>query len=369
MKSNLIFNHRGCTFTDKTLRIVLKCMLANDNLDDDAEYYALSFIKNKIVLKTYDDLDFHEFILKGSFRISNLICNISNIFGINSAKEYAKCLSTLLKKDVDIETLDFFTAIDTRDALRVGFAVFTTDEDRNELKSLLALIHLFECANEDYEQTIINANDFADLIFINGIGIRAIDQGNNLLLRPIDKAFDSPQENYINYSGILVPPCINYIVSCSVVDEFDKATSTSQDMIPNFIHKFEQLCGHKLNLPKKKYDFSNWGHESKFFGKWYNIHKGDNPVMSLYTISIYDFDATGSAKLSRVFVSDINYPNHENWLPRKFSWISNDGTLVLNPNTDQEASYELFIIDNKPVLKGKYGVYYKTLQDAKDAIR
>lgn len=64
MKSNLIFNHRGCTFTDKTLRIVLKCMLANDNLDDDAEYYALSFIKNKIVLKTYDDLDFHEFILK-----------------------------------------------------------------------------------------------------------------------------------------------------------------------------------------------------------------------------------------------------------------------------------------------------------------
>lgn len=77
MNNTLIFNGKKFSFLPDLLTTLFKCLLHNDTVDDDDEFFVISFITNSIVKKDWDSLDYHEFVLKADFRISYFMRNVN----------------------------------------------------------------------------------------------------------------------------------------------------------------------------------------------------------------------------------------------------------------------------------------------------
>ena len=99
MTTKLFFNNRIYTFSDVNLITICNYLIANESIDEYEKKYVLSFIKNSIIRKTYDDLDYHEFIIEDSFRVSQLLCNVDNLFGRKATEEFAKEIGLILGEE------------------------------------------------------------------------------------------------------------------------------------------------------------------------------------------------------------------------------------------------------------------------------
>lgn len=61
MIDSLVFNNKLHRFSGNTLDFLYAYMLKNENLDEYDGMYVLSLIENRILNKTFDSLEYHEF--------------------------------------------------------------------------------------------------------------------------------------------------------------------------------------------------------------------------------------------------------------------------------------------------------------------
>lgn len=128
MIDNLIFNNKLYRFSGNTLNNLYAYMLKNENLDEYDGMYVLSLIENRILNKTFDSLEYHEFLLNPSYRVSCLICNIHNVFGEEIASEYALQLSSLLNEEITIKSTEWFDSISISEASNIGRNILNSDK-------------------------------------------------------------------------------------------------------------------------------------------------------------------------------------------------------------------------------------------------
>ncbi|MCI6105389.1 MAG: hypothetical protein SOY92_03685 [Prevotella sp.] len=248
MIDNLIFNNILYRFSDKTLNNLYACMLKNEKLDESDSLYVLSFLENRILNKTFDSLEYHEFLLNPSYRVSCLICNIHNVFGEEIASEYALQLSSLLNEDITIKSTEWFDSISISEASDIGRKILNS-ENYKEFQHLLTLMHLYECASCDYQQTMddnpdYTYSDFKNTFFINGIGVKLNISSDKQIINPLYKFYDSPLEEYVTINGTMIPPAIIF-ATCKT--EFQKEVNLEKNRyLENFVLKFEQLTYRQL---------------------------------------------------------------------------------------------------------------------------
>lgn len=248
MIDHLIFNKKLYRFSGNTLNNLYAYMLKNENLDEYDGMYVLSLIENRILNKTFDSLEYHEFLLNPSYRVSCLICNIHNVFGEEIASEYALQLSSLLNEEITIKSTEWFDSISISEASNIGRNILNSDKFE-KFQHLLTLMHLYECASGDYQQTMddnpdYTYSDFKNTFFINGIGVKLNKFSDKQILNPLYKFYDSPLEDYVTINGTMIPPAIIF-ATCKT--EFKKeANFENNKYLEDFTIKFEQLTYKQL---------------------------------------------------------------------------------------------------------------------------
>jgi hypothetical protein len=248
MIDSLVFNNKLYRFSSNTLSFLYAYMLKNEYLDEYDGMYVLSLIENRILNKTFDSLEYHEFLLSPSYRVSCLICNIHNIFGEEIASEYALQLSSLLNEDITIYSTEWFYSISISEASNIGRKILDFDKYK-EFQHLLTLMHLYECASSDYQQAMddnpdYTYSDFKSTFFINGIGVKLSDFLDKQILKPLYKFYDSPLEDYVTINDTIIPPAIIF-ATCKT--DFQKEASLENDKyLEDFVIKFEQLTCRQL---------------------------------------------------------------------------------------------------------------------------
>lgn len=362
MENKFVFNKKVYSFSQDQLKEVYRYMILNESLDEDDRLYTLSFVTNSIVRKTWEELDYHEFVLNGSFRLSNLLCNITNVFGEDKATEYGDGLAEILGGEEDINTTDYFTTISTSDATFVGKKVFKYPPQFEKFQMLLAYIHLGVCAGEDYEQLIEKEEDFHGIRNINGIVVRESEYEGKLMLKPIYQIYDSSIEEYKEFVRVLIPPSVILAIFHT---EFKMSLLGQNEREMDFYLKTEQLSGTRLRVPAPKRKVTTWSIDSSIVGKWYSISKSIRPFAS-YFINIEWFLEDGSFKQSVIIVSTLDLPYTENWRPKNSSWKTNGEILVLHPGDYEELECQYKIVDNVLYLGERK--YYRSLDEAKEAL-
>lgn len=364
MNSTLIFNQKKYSISGSILQTVFSCMIENESRDEDGSLYALSFISNSIVQKTYDDLDYHEFILNPSFRVSALLCNIYNVFGQSAAKQYAEELSSYFDEEIEWFSVDYFNSLSVSDAFKFGKSIFS-GSDLENFKELLSLIHLYSCVQEDYEQTLEDFSDYSSVLFINGIGVKRIEAGDKIILKPLSVVYDVPMPEYKDFSGVLVPP----IIRAAVFKTEHNTSFTEEDRLmedANLLFlKLEQITGSKLDRSIKKTMLSDAKLDTALVGKWYNVYKNDDhPVLAaMHYFSIQWFKEDGSMNKSVIFSHSAEIPSYENWSNLKFTWKTIDDQLVVtnhNINSVDKSSYA--VSADKLIIGDK--CYYRSFEEA-----
>lgn len=247
MMNTLSFNHKVYSFNKENLKSIFKCQVYNSQAEEASGLFVLSFVTNSICKKTYEQLKSHEFVLKGYYNLSNLLCNIENRFGKKAAQLYANLLKMKYHKDeADWDALSSNESIDLKAAMEVGKEVFTDDEYLTKFYLLLCLVHLFGCVQEDYEQSVEDMEDYQQQIFFaNGIGVKKLflaDDGIKLLV-PLEEALQTKAETYLEIAGILVAPIIYHAVM-----ETDHSTAAKNDELTDwdismFKSKFRRITG------------------------------------------------------------------------------------------------------------------------------
>lgn len=220
-------------------------MIENEKRNESDKLFVLSFVTNSIVQKTYEELDYHEFILIPTFRISNLLCNIFNVFGQDMARKYAQELSSFIGETFSWNSTDYFSALSVTDATEIGEHVFSFDE-MDKFRMLLSLIYIYSCADDDYQQLLDDYHDYENIIFINGIGVKVIQSENKIVLKPLYSIYDSPMNEYKAFLSVLVPP----IIRAAVFKTKHDTIFTEDDLITEhaslFFLKLEQLTGQQI---------------------------------------------------------------------------------------------------------------------------
>ena len=243
MLNKLIFKNRIYSFSDENLIRIYNCMLHNETVDENGIKYVLSFISNSIVLKKYEDLDLHEFILEGNYRVSNLICNIANVFEGDKANKFAMRLSDNLYSDFPAINLDYTEAICASEASDIWVELFGNGTDFEQFKFLLSLIALYDMAEFDYEQQCKDIKELRKVSFINGMGVKQIEDSDRILLKPVFSLFDTPLQDYIEIAGIWVPPTLLSVMFKT--DLNSKVVGTINELLigNQFLFKYQQLSG------------------------------------------------------------------------------------------------------------------------------
>ncbi len=365
MNNTLIFNGKKFSFLPDLLTTLFKCLLHNDTVDDDDEFFVISFITNSIVKKDWDSLDYHEFVLKADFRISYFMRNVKNVFGHDVANKFARVISDFFEESIDTDSTDWFNCISTQTVYKMAKSIFVKNEEIIKFQQFLALLHLYNCAYDDYEQTITDTNGFDGLLNLNGIVIKKSESDKKLLLKPVYSLYDSPLEDYIDLSGFLIPPFVLGAVLNRTYSPPSLEIEETKCSLAEFLLIVEQLSGTRLQLPKPKLDISNWSNDESLYGKWYQINKMDHPVLSLIDISIYDFGTNGILNQSVVFVNSVDYPKNENWRSDPPMWKTKDTQLVIIDRGKISSPLEYKILDNKLFLSNG-SVYYRSFQEAKE---
>lgn len=358
--TKLIFNNKTYVFDSELLNKFFERMLYNEEKDEDEKKWVISFLSSSFCKKTYDELEYHEFVIEGNFRFSQLLCNIENIFGESIKKEYQQGLSHFFEEEVS-ET-DWFSTLTASDALKIAKSIFINETDLSKFKELLSVIYLYECSQFDYEQTIENIDDFNNLEFINGIGVKLIIKDENILLKPIHSIYDVPIEKYIKISHVLVPPIVLTMIFRTVIEGYNE--SEVKFTVNNFFKKFEQLTGKTsiMRVPEPQKKFTG-NINPQLIGKWYHIYKS-NGFMPMYHINIEWFKEDGTQLRSVAFTMGLGeYKDYENWGPKESKWLTNETELYINDAYAREEkvySYQL----NERCLKYGNREYYKSYDEA-----
>lgn len=342
MKTNsIIFNDKIYTFESDILKRFFERMVFNERNDDDERKCIISFVSDRFETKSYDELDYHEFLIEGNFRVSQLLCNIANIYGESIMDDYKHHLSLYLQEDVDER--DWFDSLSANDAIDLARKVLFDDSEILKFQDLLSSMYLYECSRFDYEQTITDSEEFNDLEFINGIGVRKIVKDGTIILKPVHPIHDSKEDSYIKINHVLVPPKVLAAIFKTVTDKYQDLKGILT--IQNFFKKFEQLtgCSSLKKAPEPPIVFDG-EIKSDLVGKWYHITKS-NGFMSMYHINIDWFKSDGSLAKSVTFVQKIGeYKDYENWGPKESKWLANENELLINDaysKKDIKKSYHL----------------------------
>lgn len=368
MEFKLVFNNSVFKFPEDFLSSVYKYIWLNETLNDDDELLTLSFISKSIIRKYQDDLDYHEFVLMSNIRVSNLVRNIYSAFGKSIAEKFAQYLSEYWDEEIDTDSTDWFDSVSAHVANDMAKSIFSEKSDLLKFQRLLALLHLYDCVLEDYEQLDTdydsehNTNGYRGLLNINGIVVKCIDRENQVILKPVFSMYDTPISEYIDMSGFLVPQA----VLNAVLNPFH-CYNSENDIKPNcsfsdFLLFVEQLTGLRLSLPKPKVDISSCCNDDRLFGKWFHIDKDDVP-WEAYTVIIDWFKNDGHYKRSIVFCSRLNEATSENWLPQNLPWHTKDNTLYIAPN-EPCGSTQTYKIENNVLYLDNTRKFYRSLDDA-----
>ena len=368
MLNKLIFNNRIYSFSDEELRKLYNCMLQNESTNDDDIKYVISFISNSIVRKRFEDLDYHEFLLDGSFRASVLICNISNVFGEDKAKEYAIRLSGDLYADYPAINLDYTEVISVSKATDIWAELFGVGIDFEKFKFLLTLIMLYDLAEFDYGQQCEDYKELRKVTFFNGMGIKQIEQSDKFVLKPLFSMFDAPVENYLEIAGVWIPPTLLSVMFETNLHSNIDGTIKERLTDDLFLFKYEQLSGKRLKIDRE--DYSKWVLDPRLYGVWYNIYKSTHPVLGTdYSLTIEAYNEDGTMlKHLQLGVKNLNFSNDFRWGKYISKWKThNNEMLIVNDDLDlkQRVKYEF---DNGNLLFGNQ-VYYRTFDAALEAAR
>lgn len=362
--NNIVFNNKIYSFDSNTLNQFFERMAFNEQKDDEDRKCIISFLTQRFGMKTYDELDYHEFLIDGSFRVSQLLCNIANVFGDSIKSKYAIGLAEYL--DEEVSERDWFTSLSTSDALCVAKHVFSEASELVKFKELLATMYLYECSRADFEQTIEDSRDFENLEFVNGIGIRKQVEGDKVILKPIHKVFDVPIEKYIKAAHILIPPSVFNIVFRTVKDGF--FDSEKNVTVEDFLNKFEQLtgCSTLRNAPVPPREFVG-GINPDVIGKWYKITKSSG-FMTMYFVDIEWFREDGVMLHSVSFDQSIGqHRDYENWDSKTKKWLANDKEMLIRDgHSKKDVIKPYFVCEN--VLKLGDEFYYSTYDEAAENV-
>lgn len=363
--NNIIFNGKIYTFDSNLLLKFFERMVYNDNKEDDERKYVISFISDRFVMKSYDELDYHEFVIEGNFRVSQLLCNIENVFGLEIAQAIASEISKYLNDNIDVDTTDWFDSFSIGEILNIARLIL--DElNLNKFKELLAASFLYEAAQADYEQTIDDSENFRNLEFINGIGIRISQKEDGFILKPINPIYDSNESNYVKIRHVKLPVKVLKAVFFTIVDEdtigLDKATAD------NFFLKFQQLTGsHAINkIPEIQKEFIG-SIDHNIVGKWYSITKSTG-FMSMYHINIHWFLEDGRLLKSIVFEMQLPNVAKENWGPKESSWLTNNDKICIRDAYSGKDSVKIYSVNDGALTIGDE-ILYNSFVKAKENVK
>lgn len=364
----LVFNNTIYTFNSSFLSTLYDCMVYNEQIDDDCDKYCISFLKEKFMKKTYDDLEFHEFLIDGLFNTPQLLCNLDNIFGQDKAREYNQLLSEDFEEDFEEDISDTVSlySISASTAYSLAEIIF----DNNELekfKNLLAVMFLYDCAENDYEQTVYDIDEFDNLLFINGIGVHKCVQDDTIVLKPVYHIHDTDKDKYIQVAHVLVPPSILSAIFKTVGEGFmvRETKYTAKD----FFLKFEQLTScftlKERPIPIKKI----FGEiNQNIVGKWYRIAEFEARFMPKYHILINWFKNDGTLLKAVRFVDNLDeYKDYEYWGPEISSWLANDNEILIKDAYARKDIVESYEINSDSLCIGDT-TYYRTYDLAADNI-
>jgi hypothetical protein len=349
------------------MREICKGLVDNYKRDDDDRKYVYSFIHESLVLKSYDELDDHEFILEANYNIPSLMCNICNVYGPTIATRFATYLSYYLKEDITIACNNHAYHISFAPLWAIAKKVFSDIDDHQKLMrfvTFMITLFMYECACEDYEQMITDVADFDKIIFINGIGYRKNFVNNKKVLSPINEFYNKlTTSTYYSISGILVPQCLISSVfhtDCSEYPEIIEGRFREEA----FIDRFNQLSEIQLNeLFPERTNFN--GHlDTLVVGKWYNVtYDQSHPVGKTYYYRVENFKEDGTLSRSMLIDARPIIPSYENWSRIKFSWETRQDQLLIKNNlNDSEEVHNYKVVGSTLIVGGK--VYYRSYEEA-----
>lgn len=354
-----VFNNKVYTFNQQALKTIFDFMMYNELIEDDGIKYVLSFKQGNFQKKTYDELDYHEFILDGAFRVSNLLCNIRNVFGDVICEQFAKHLSE------DTESTNYFQAYSLSELVSIANIVFGQNSSDLEIfQQLLSLLHLFKCAGEDYEQSITDSKEFSKYVCVNGIAVRKESNNGFLYLKPIYRIYDSSIEDYITCGHVKMPQSV-YLAVVSTHKQTPDNKSVVLCKPSVFYLKFKQITGSDISeAPSVKVEFKG-GINTDLIGKWYRVYKSSNhPVMPpMYHIMIDWFKEDGTLSRSVVFQMSLDTANIENWKHSYARWKASQDEIQIIISYNDKESIEKYVLKNDKLFRDNY-IYYRFLEDA-----
>lgn len=361
--TKLFFNNKPYTFSDADLITICNYLIANEAFDEYEKKYVLSFIKNSIIRKTYDEMDYHEFIIEDTFRISRLLCNVDNIFGRKAAEEYAKEIVSIFGEEITWDSTSYYETISVSDSMEYWKRSSASKEFQIEaFQRMLGLLYLYECVREDYMQTMTDYDDFGTLEFINGIVVKKTEFNGHLFLKPVEDYYNVNIEDCKELCGIYIPPIV---ISAIFNTEYDKSfvkeeLDSKMELVLQL--KLEQLTGSfpelkNLIVPK------NAKKDELIVGRWYKYDRSDNSWPPLPgSLQIYLFDSNGKHKRSVQFGDNIT-SIIENWGTLEWNWFTEGNRLhIVNKKLYQE-DIEQYEVDENTLLIGKFK-FYRKVEDA-----
>ena len=371
MFNKLLFNNKVYQFSTETLNNLYNHMLRNDVLNEN-EYerrFVLSFLSNSVIQKTYEELEFHEFLLDGNFRYSKLICNISNVFGADKAKKYATKLSENLNLNLKKIYLDYFDTINTTEASNIWKYLFGSDVDFEKFKSLLALMALYEMADFDWQQLQTDYKELGKVTFLNGLGVKQVHISGKVLLKPISNLYDTQLDDYLKIGEVWIPPTLLFVMfksnlNCKITGTFD-----GTKIEKSFLYKYEQLSGMTLSI-EEEVDYSKWELDPNLYGIWYSIYKSTRPILGTdYNLRIESYNEDGTQfSYIKLCARDPNFSKDFNWDDYVLKWKSFNGELVIiDDDLDTKNRYKYEFKDGNLIIGDN--VYYRSLEEAIEAVK
>lgn len=360
--TRLIFNNKVYTFSNKNLKSIFDSMIINESVPNGNRKYVLSFIENKIVKKAYDELDYHEFIIETSFRFSQLLCNIDNVFGKEATVEFAKEINSISGEETSWDSTNFSESISANEAIKIWESLSNPySKQLGQFQELLSLLYLYGMVRFDYMQTITNFDDLGTIEFINGIVVQKKEYKGCLFLKPVANYYETEIENCRKICNIYLPPIVLNAIICTFhnIPFVNKESDICIDY--SVVHKLEQLTG---SVPEYK-DLSvpvDAKKDDSIIGKWYIFEQTENDPFSgdagrLYT---YLFDSNGKHK--RSWQIGFGVPR-EDWGSLEWDWYTDGNDLhIISKKHNQHEIWTYKIEETKLYINKS--IYYKYAQDA-----